>query len=320
MNQVKIKNILYFEDLLVKNFEKLSHKVQKVLPDDYDELWLGLPRLVKDAYQKADQSYLSDDHLLKVIKKLNDIFNDNTLIFPDLVQKSLDFMITVKELGIFVETGVLQSRLTEKTNAVLSMDTIEGDQFICVDLCYDNETANPNCEVVCIMQEPATAQNIDTAQKLLYQLAQKYQIAVFNDLETSLVKFPVKVEWLDLGEGLNGDYNSKDPEDMPLLRFDVSVYNNGEWEQKEDGSVCARFSADVDIETKHKGLQALMNRLYDVLADDIHISFKKLCEELSWIDDHSFKSFHSASLSVQIQAAKSHTSENNSLSDPEIER
>lgn len=99
-----------------------------------------------------------------------------------------------------------------------------------------------------------------------------------------LISGNIKVEWVDLGEGLCGDYNPDDPEDIPLLRFDISVLRDGEWEIKEDGSHCTQFPATASSAEKATGLAILMNRVRDVLADDIDASIKKLAEELSWID------------------------------------
>ena len=39
----------------------------------------------------------------------------------------------------------------------------------------------------------------------------------------------VKIEWVNLGEGYDGDYDPENPDDVNLLRFDVSKKVNGEW-------------------------------------------------------------------------------------------
>jgi len=37
----------------------------------------------------------------------------------------------------------------------------------------------------------------------------------------NLIKNNIMVEWVELGEGLSGDYNPDDPKDIELLRFDI---------------------------------------------------------------------------------------------------
>lgn len=98
-----------------------------------------------------------------------------------------------------------------------------------------------------------------------------------------LIRDNVKVEWVELGEGWNGDYDENDPNDVELLRFDVSVLINGEWVEKEDASYCTRFPVSAPDEQKIKGLQLLMNEFHDALSGDVENSVKKLGERLSWI-------------------------------------
>lgn len=101
--------------------------------------------------------------------------------------------------------------------------------------------------------------------------------------EMSLIKDDIKIEWVDLEEGVDGDYDGDDPEDEKLLRFDVSVRINGEWEEKDDASYCTNFPASATEEQKRKGLVLLMDEYGDALSGDKTISVKKLGEHMSWI-------------------------------------
>lgn len=307
METSKNDSILYFEDLVLEYFQNAQKQLNISSPDAYDDLWLNSFDKIKKAYKIADKSYLEDEELKKTLKNLNRILNDGSLSCRDLFQKSFNLIATVKKLGVSVVYGVDKTRFTDTTTAVLSLDSVDGEQFVCVDLCYDNDTSLPFCEVECLYQEPATNTNIKTAQTLLNKLAETYRIPIYNDLSMSLIKHPVKIEWVDLDEGLYGEYDPDNPDDIPLLRFDVSVYKNGEWETKEDGSYCTRFAANIDMETKQKGLYILMNRLYDVLADDVDASIKKLGEELSWISVNDVSFVNKPPLEKTIQLAKSQT-------------
>lgn len=98
-----------------------------------------------------------------------------------------------------------------------------------------------------------------------------------------LIRDDVKIEWEALGEGLNGDYNPMDPNDMEFLRFYVSVLRDGVWEEKEDASYCTCFPATATPEEQMAGLEVLMKRFHHALHGNIDVSVKKLGEEMSWI-------------------------------------
>lgn len=89
----------------------------------------------------------------------------------------------------------------------------------------------------------------------------------------------VAVELEDIGEGLSGDYDPSDPYDVALLRFTVLL--NGE--QVEDASYCTRIPADTDSITQATLAATILEQVIEeVLCGH---SIKRLCEELSWIDE-----------------------------------
>ena len=96
-----------------------------------------------------------------------------------------------------------------------------------------------------------------------------------------LIKGNVKIELSHQGEGWDGDYDNKDPNDTPLLRFDVSVMDNGEWVEVENASYCTQLSEKETEETKKKALIYLMDYLYEPVSTGT--SVKRLCQKLSWI-------------------------------------
>ena len=71
---------------------------------------------------------------------------------------------------------------------------------------------------------------------------------------TEVIRGDRKVEWVDIGEGWNGDYDPDDPDDTALLRFDVLELTNihglfsdspvMEWEVLDDASYCTQMPAD----------------------------------------------------------------------------
>lgn len=97
-----------------------------------------------------------------------------------------------------------------------------------------------------------------------------------------LIRGKIKVEWVDCGEGLSGDYDPDDPEDIALLRFDISRLVDSDWEPIDDASYCTMMPVDTSDEAKIESLEYLMDEIYEP-ASAVH-SIKKLCERLSWIN------------------------------------
>lgn len=91
----------------------------------------------------------------------------------------------------------------------------------------------------------------------------------------------VMAEWCDLNEGLCGEYNPKDPEDIHFLRFDIYVKRDGDWEPVDDASYCTLVPADTDINTLVRLLYSIYKQYDNILSSNPHASVKKLGEVLS---------------------------------------
>lgn len=100
---------------------------------------------------------------------------------------------------------------------------------------------------------------------------------------TRFTKGVVRVEWVNLGEGLDGDYDPNDPQDIPLLRFDVYRLDSASktWDAVDDSSYCTRFPTTATTTQMQEGLMYLMDFFYEPVRDN-H-SVKKLGERMSWI-------------------------------------
>ena len=97
----------------------------------------------------------------------------------------------------------------------------------------------------------------------------------------------VTVELDSIGEGLSGDYDPKDKDDVPLLRFTVlkdSVLGSGyvQNEPVEDASYCTQVPTNITIVEATKILGAIMNEVFEPVTHGY--SIKKMCERISWID------------------------------------
>ena len=114
-------------------------------------------------------------------------------------------------------------------------------------------------------------------------------IDLWPDIETpvSIHNGYVRVDWYDCNEGLFGDYNPDNPEDVHLLRFDVyeyagKPYDVVEWDPVEDASYCTLTSAGTPIERLVKAAFFILREYDDALKSGC--SVKKLGEGLSWIE------------------------------------
>ena len=94
----------------------------------------------------------------------------------------------------------------------------------------------------------------------------------------------VRVDFVDLYEGLEGDYDPDDPNDIHLLRFDVyKMDDDAKWVDVGDSSYCTQVPSGTSINKLYDILQIIMSEVYEpVCAGD---SIKRICERLSWIDE-----------------------------------
>lgn len=99
----------------------------------------------------------------------------------------------------------------------------------------------------------------------------------------------VRVAWVCLGEGYNGDYDPKNLEDELLLRFDVAVkdQNIGDFVTIESRRTC--FAANAPAKDKDAALDVLMDCFYRAYTSDSHLSISSLANELSYISADTYK-------------------------------
>jgi hypothetical protein len=105
--------------------------------------------------------------------------------------------------------------------------------------------------------------------------------------ELALIDGRYKVEWINLGEGRDGDYDPNDSSDIELLRFDI--YFDGELIQ--DGSYCTLMPTDTQENILRKGLERIMDTINDECSGGN--CSRKVFEELSWIGPKWFQELES---------------------------
>lgn len=101
---------------------------------------------------------------------------------------------------------------------------------------------------------------------------------------------PIRVAWVCLGEGYNGDYDPKNPEDELLLRFDVAVKNEDIGSFVTVESRCTCFAANAPIKDKEAALDVLLDRFYHAYATDPRHCMGTLADELSYISAGTYRS------------------------------
>ena len=113
----------------------------------------------------------------------------------------------------------------------------------------------------------------------------------------------LKVELVDIGEGIQGDYNENDPEDKPLLRFDVYIRDPKTyeenlacerplddscvgWEAVEDASYCTNLCAWSPVSVLGRAAEAIFDKYRNEIDSfPLEFSVKKLGEYLSHISE-----------------------------------
>lgn len=102
-------------------------------------------------------------------------------------------------------------------------------------------------------------------------------------IDISLIKGNVRVNFESIGEGLQGEYDPTDPDDIDLIRFSVDRDANliNYWTYVDDSSYCCQYPTDCTDEQKVEGLMKVMGAIYKPVTNGE--SIKKICEKLSWI-------------------------------------
>lgn len=102
--------------------------------------------------------------------------------------------------------------------------------------------------------------------------------------DDQLIRGRVRVDWADLGEGWDGDYDPEDPEDEALLRFDFYAHLNGEWVAVNDTSYCTQVPADTDPNVRRRLLTALMDTLGGYIEEGLREHLSRCSSEQEAFD------------------------------------
>ena len=94
----------------------------------------------------------------------------------------------------------------------------------------------------------------------------------------------IKAVLEDIGEGVCGDYDPEDADDIQLLRFSAYINNDGIFEQMNDASYCTQ----IPLSTPYGELARLCMVIFEKYRDVADAyrngsSVKKLGERLSWL-------------------------------------
>ena len=93
----------------------------------------------------------------------------------------------------------------------------------------------------------------------------------------------LRIEFHDIGEDYNGDFEPSDPDDKHLLCFDVQRVGSAGWEPMENGSYCTAMPVGTEPAIVMKRALALAYDVYDCMTQDMPI--KGVCEAHSFMDD-----------------------------------
>jgi hypothetical protein len=98
----------------------------------------------------------------------------------------------------------------------------------------------------------------------------------------------VKVDWINAHEGPIGDYNAKNPADVNLLRFTISVRDpvSSVWKDPGSASYLTLIPAKADDTLLRRAAEFIALKLQDHTEDGGHAS---ICERLSWLSPQCFQ-------------------------------
>ncbi len=113
----------------------------------------------------------------------------------------------------------------------------------------------------------------------------------FKDME--LIDGNLKAVWEWIGEGVSGDYDPADKDDVPLLRFSCYKIDHWTaglrpyWVPVDDASYCTRMHLQTPRRILKKALKHILKELKQEL--DAGRSGKKAMESMSWLCDEDFE-------------------------------
>lgn len=112
-----------------------------------------------------------------------------------------------------------------------------------------------------------------------------------NDTTKNLVRErgPIRVAWVCHGEGYNGEYDPRDPEDELLLRFDVAVKAEGIGDFVTVESRCTCFPASTPIKDKEAALDMLLDHFHHAYTSHPGHSLRSLADRLSYISADTYQ-------------------------------
>ena len=101
---------------------------------------------------------------------------------------------------------------------------------------------------------------------------------------------PVRVAWVCLGEGYNGEYDPKNPEDELLLRFDVAVKEEDMGDFVTTENRCTCFAAKAPSKDKEAALDVLLDQFYNAYTSQPRHCMSSLADRLSYISADTYRS------------------------------
>lgn len=99
----------------------------------------------------------------------------------------------------------------------------------------------------------------------------------------------VRVAWICLGEGYNGDYDPKNPEDELLLRFDVAVKDDSIGDFVTTESRCTCFAASASAKGKEAALEILLNHFFYAYTKEPRCCIETLANKLCYISADTYR-------------------------------
>lgn len=108
----------------------------------------------------------------------------------------------------------------------------------------------------------------------------------FEEFEKTSSCGQVRVLLSYIGEGRSGDYDPEDPDDVPLLRYDLDRKEDDKWIAVENGSYCTELPTSISRHEAELAASIILDNVADLVKSNKH---KRMCEKLSWLNTDSLR-------------------------------
>ena len=100
----------------------------------------------------------------------------------------------------------------------------------------------------------------------------------FDCIDITNKKFNLVLDYI--GEGIEGDFDEDDENDVPLLRYWISEKVDGEWQDVHNGSACCLLKAT----DKRSAIKKAAKAMLDIVSNANKEELNSVVQMISWTE------------------------------------